>query len=390
MAVAKAKRPHIFLSCGEASGDRYGAALLAALRERLPELRATALGGPALAQAGAELIASSEDIAVMGFGEVATHLAAILRARRRIWRHLRDGGVDLVVPIDFPGFNLRLAAQARRRGVRVFYIVPPQLWAWGAWRLRGMRRSVDLLGTILPFEPEWFASRGVPTVHLGHPLMEDYAEFPFGASCREREDRLQDSRQPVTLGLLPGSRLQEIERLLPAMRIAAGVIQSWLGRRRVRLVVSKAPGRHGRRLSDLAGAEARISDEPLPLLLRRLDLALVCSGTASLEAALAGVPHVVAYRTSDLNYAVARRLVHVPYIGLSNLILERQLVPEHVQQDADPLHLAGSLLGFLNASGRRREYYRGCRELRRRCGGAGAWRRAARAGAEMLPQSRGG
>jgi lipid-A-disaccharide synthase len=380
---------HIFLSCGEASGDRYGAALLAALRRECPGVRVSALGGPALAAAGAEMVASSEPISVMGFGEVLGRLGPILRTRREVWRHLASGGVDLVVPIDFPGFNLRLARAARRRGLPVFYVVPPQLWAWAPWRLRSLRRDVTQLGTILPFEPQWFAERGVDVVHLGHPLMEDYAEYPFEARRRVRERRLLDPDTPVTLGVVPGSRRQEIERLLPIMKVAAGMVQSWLGRRRVKTIVSRAPGVDVSLLCQLAGDDVQIDETPLVDLWERLDVAMICSGTASLEAALAGVPFALAYRTSRLNYTVARRLVHVPYIGLANLILDRPLAPEHVQDDADPIHLANSLLGFLNTPGRRQTFYRDCTGLRRRCGGAGVWRRTARAIVGLLDR-RGG
>lgn len=378
MSRAVNSEPHIFLSCGEASGDRYGAALLAALHRECPGVRVSALGGPVLAAAGADMVARSEPIAVMGFEEVLTHLGPILRTKRTVWRHVARAGVDIVVPIDFPGFNMRLAGQAKRRGVPVFYVVPPQVWAWAPWRVKQIRDHVDRLGTILPFEPQWFRERGIRVTHLGHPLMEDYGEFPFEVCRRAREERLLDSGTPVTLGLMPGSRRQEIKRLLPSMRVAAGMVQSWLGRRRVRVVVSLAPGADPGLVRTLAGDGCELSDEPLPELLRRLDVALVCSGTASLEAALAGVPHALAYRMSSVNYAIGKRLVKVPHIGLANLILERSAVPEHVQDDADPTHLANSLLGFLNTPGRRTEFYRNCHDLRRRCGGAGVWRRAAR------------
>ncbi len=381
--------PHLFLACGEASGDRYGAALLAALRRERPDIRVSALGGPALALGGADLVASNEAIAVMGFGEVLGRWRPILATRRRVWRHLRDGGVDLVVPIDFPGFNLRLAAEAHRLGLPVFYIVPPQLWAWGGWRLRSLRRNVDRLGTILPFEPDWFRQRGVEVAHLGHPLMEDYAEFPFEARRREREQRLQDPSRPLTLGLLPGSRRQEIDRLMPSLRVAASMVQSWLGGRRLRVVASQAPGVQARHLAQLAGSDLEISDAPLALLLERLDLALVCSGTASLETALAGVPHALVYRTSALNYAVARRLVKVEHIGLANLVLGRPLVPELVQDAAEPLHMANALLRFLNTPGHRHEFYRGCHDLRRALGGGGVWRRAARQVLDLVARREG-
>jgi lipid-A-disaccharide synthase len=388
MAQARSKQPHIFLSCGEASGDRYGAALLNALCEMRCDVRVSALGGPALAAAGAQMVASNHDISVMGFGEALTHLRPILAVRRQVLRHLRHGDIDLFVPIDFPGFNLNLAKHSRRCRVPVFYIVPPQLWAWGKWRLRAVRRDVDRLGTILPFEPEWFGKRGIRTVHLGHPLMDDYGGLCFNELRRLREERLHDSAKPVTLGLLPGSRRQEIERLLPVMQVAAGIIQAWLGRRRLRILVSQAQGVDKQRLAAMVSSDAIIRDEALPNLLPELDLALVCSGTASLEASLAGVPHVVLYRTSRLNYHIARHLVKIPHIGLSNLILNRPLVPEHVQGATDPLFVAHSLLRYLSASGQRRDFYRGCEELRSLCGEEGAWRRAARAIDAMLTLAR--
>lgn len=390
MTETDTRPPHVFLSCGEASGDRYAAALLAALRRECPDVRVSALGGPAVAMAGADMVASSEDISVMGFGEVVTHLRPILRVRSRVWRHVAQGGVDVCVPVDFPGFNLRLAVEARKRRKPVFYVVPPQLWAWGAWRLPKLRDNVDRLATILPFEPEFFTSRGVVVNHIGHPLMEDYAGYNFEAGRRARESRLENPDRPVVLGLLPGSRRQEISRLLPGMRVAAGMVQSWLGRRRVRILVSCVPGGDARRLAEIAGEGVEVVEEPLPMLLERLDMAMVCSGTASLEASLAGVPHVIAYRTSGLNYALARRLVKVPYIGLANLILDRPLVAEHVQRDAEPAHLASSLLQLLNAPGRRTDFYRGCGELRKRCGGAGVWRRAARGILALAAERRGG
>ncbi len=377
--------PHIFLSCGEASGDRYGAALVAALRREDPDVRVSALGSQALAVAGADVVASSDQIAVMGFTDVVGRLPAVLGVRRRVWRHLDRAGVDVVVPVDFPGFNLQLAGRARRHGKPVFYVVPPQLWAWGAWRLGRLRRDVTRLGTILPFEPDWFGARGVQTVHLGHPLMEDYAGYPFAAHRDERERRLLDPERPLTVGLLPGSRAQEITRLLPSMKVAASMIQSWLGRRRVKVLVSRAPGVAGRYAEALAGEGVTVTDEPLPLLCERLDLALVCSGTASLELALAGVPHALAYRTGAVNYAIARRLVKVPYIGLANLVLGRGLVTEHIQAEAAPTHLANSLLTLINTPGRREEFLGGCAELRRVCGGAGVWRRAARAILDLAP-----
>lgn len=385
---AASRGGHIFLSCGEASGDRYGAALVRALRARAPELRFSALGGPDLAAAGVELVQDAGDIAVMGFGEVLGALPAILRARRRIWRHLRRAGVDLCVPIDFPGFNLRLAAHARRHGVPVFYLIPPQLWAWGGWRLGGFRRSVDRVGAILPFETDFFGRHGLEVLPLGHPLMEEYGPWPFAARHAAREARFTEAEAPLTLGLLPGSRRQEVDRLLPRFRVAARMVQQRLAPRRVSCVVSAAPGLELGRLVALVEAGIEISDEPLPRLLERLDLALVCSGTASLECALAGVPHELVYATSAFNYAVARRLVRIERIGLANLILGEDMVREHLQGAAKPLPLANAVMSWVASREERERFADRARRLRALCGEPGVWERAADALLDFLAAQR--
>ncbi len=379
-----ARAPHIFLSCGEASGDRYGAALAAALRRRRPDLRLSAVGGPALAAAGAEIVQASGPLAIMGFGEVLGALPRLLAARRRIWRHLSRGQIDLCVPVDFPGFNLRVAGAARRRGIPVFYLVAPQLWAWGAWRLKGLRRSVDRLGVILPFEPEWFGARGLEVVALGHPLVGDYPPDAVGAGAARREARLADADAPLTLGLLPGSRRQEVARLLPDLLRAAALLRARLAPRRLTCIVSAAPGLDRELLAAAERAGATVSPTPLPRLLPELDLALVCSGTASLEVTLAGVPHEVVYRTSALNYAVARRLVRVPYIGLANLVLGEEFVREHIQAGVTPPALAGALADWLDDGERRRRFAAGVVRLRARLGPPGAWDRAAEAALALL------
>jgi lipid-A-disaccharide synthase len=370
---------HIFLSCGEASSDRYGAALAAALRARAPHLRLSAMGGEALRAAGVEIVQASGELAVMGFGEVLQALPVLLRARRRVWSHLVRAGVDLVVPIDYPGFNLRLAARAHKLGLPVFYLIPPQLWAWGGWRIRELRRNVDRLGTILPFEQDFFSRRGVPAVGLGHPLMEEYATFPFEKARAAREERLQDPAHEVTLGLLPGSRKQEVRRLLPELKVAASMLQSALAPRPLRTVVSMASGLGAGMFETALESGMELIEEPLPHLLARLDLALVCSGTASLEVALAGVPHEIVYAASPFNYWIARRLVRVSRVGLANLILERDLVREHLQEHLSPLVLYQGLAAWVASPEARAAFHADARRLRDLCGEPGTWDRAAAA-----------
>jgi lipid-A-disaccharide synthase len=346
--LANAPQRHVFISCGEASGDRYGAALAAALWSIDPGLRVSALGGSELARAGAHLVGSGEELGVMGFTEVIRALPRIKRARNEIFRFLSENRPDLLIPIDFPGFNGGLAGHARKLGVPVYWLIAPQVWAWGRWRLPGYRRKIDRLGTILPFEEDFFASRGFDVFPLGHPLMDDYAGgFPFEESLNRREKVLHSRQEPLTVAIIPGSRKQELQALLSILKVTGQAMVGGLDQRDVRLLVSCAPGIDPQFLSQTFDTGAKISQEPLPEILPKADLALVCSGTASLEAALAGVPHELVYRTGTLNYLLAKPLLKTEYIGLSNLIMGREIIRENLQDQAAPLPLARNLLRWV-------------------------------------------
>jgi lipid-A-disaccharide synthase len=375
---------HIFISCGEASGERYGAGLVSALRQLNPNLRFSASGGPALEKAGVQMVQRAHEIAVMGLTEVITALPELVAARRRIWRHLKQEAVDICLPIDFPGFNLRVAGRAHKLGIPVFYLIPPQLWAWGSWRIGQLKRNVDRVGTILPFEEDYFRRQGLEVIPLGHPLMDDYAHYPFEPLCVERESRFHDTELPLIIGLLPGSRKQEIKRLLPVLKVAAKMLHTWLAPRPVNFVVSIAPGLKRAPFLSYVGSGIEISQEPVPQLMRRLHLALVCSGTASLEASLAGVPHEMVYLTHWLNYQIGKRLLRVSRIGLPNLILGEDMVREHVQEDVSPVLLAQSLLKWVNVAQARTTFYNDARRLRQMCGQSGVWQRAATSILEFL------
>jgi lipid-A-disaccharide synthase len=375
---------HVFLSCGEASGDRYGAALTAALRSLDPDLRISALGGAGLADCGCEMVAEADELAVMGFSEVVGALPAIMRTRKRIWAHLAQQKPDLVVPIDFPGFNGKLASQARKLGIPVFWLIAPQVWAWGGWRIPGFRRKIDRLGTILPFESSFFTERGFDVFPMGHPLMEDYGgDYAFEQNLARREHQLNNREADLNIALLPGSRRQELRHLLPILKVTAKAVTGHLGDRGVRFIVSVAPGVDPTLINEVFDAGVEISREPLPQLLKRMDLALVCSGTASLEAALAGVPHELVYRTGAFNNFVGRKLLKSPYIGLSNLIMGQQMVREHLQDAASPLPLSRNLLRWLARPAERQDFYGHVRRLRQMCGRPGVWERTAAAILEM-------
>jgi lipid-A-disaccharide synthase len=354
-------------------------------------VRISALGGQGLAKAGAELVADSRELSVMGFSEVAAALPTLIRVRNRIWNHLKDERVDTVVPIDFPGFNGNLASRARKTGLPVFWLIAPQVWAWGAWRTPGFRRKIDRLGTILPFETDYFTERGFDVFSMGHPLMEDYGrDYSFEENLADRESRLGNREGPLTIAILPGSRRQELKHLLPILKVTSQAILGHMADRPVRFVVSVAPGIDPVTIGSIFESGVVITDKPLPDLLAEADLALVCSGTASLEAALAGVPHELVYRTGFLNGFIGRRLVRTSHIGLSNIILGKSMVREHVQGNASPLPLARSLLRWLARPAERQDFYGHVRRVRQLCGQQGVWDRTARAILDMsAPSDRG-
>jgi lipid-A-disaccharide synthase len=241
-----------------------------------------------------------------------------------------------------------------------------------------LRKKIDRLGTVLPFEPEFFDQRGFSVFAMGHPLMEDYGvEKEFQANLQAREQRLEGNHQQLTIGILPGSRRQEIVHLLSILKITGQAVTGHLSGTKVRLVVSAAPGLDTGFIQGLFGSEAEVTTEPLATLLPRIDLALVCSGTASLEATLAGVPHEVVYRTGAVNFWLAKRLVKTEFIGLSNLILDKPVVREHLQGQVAPLPLARSLLRWLARPPERKAFYEDVRQIRSLCGEPGVWERTA-------------
>ncbi len=338
------------------------------------------MGGPEMVKAGAEVVQSYDDVSVMGFSEVFGALPEIFRIRRKLVKHMKSEGVDLFVPIDFPGFNGHLGRKARRSGLSVFWLIAPQHWAWGGWRTSNFRSRISRLGTILPFEAEYFRSRGLDVFPMGHPLMEDYgSDFSFEKHMGRREKVLSNRDSVLTIGIFPGSRQQELKHLLPVLKVTSQALGGHLVDRETKFVVSAAPGVDPIDLAGIFDVAADISQAPLKVLLPKIDLALVCSGTASLEVALAGVPHELVYKTGSFNHWLGRRLVRSRFIGLSNIILNEEMVREHIQEDAAPLPMARDLLRWVSRPSEREQFYRSARKLRKQCGEAGVWQRTARA-----------
>jgi len=316
------------LVAGEASGDLHGATLARALRAAAPRVRLFGMGGRRMAAEGVELLVDLTAAATMGSAEALRGLPDLVRAYRRL-RAAVIGAErpDALVVIDFPEFNLRLARAARRRGIAVAYFIPPQIWAWRPWRVRVIRRTISLVLAVFPFETALYRRAGVPVAFIGHPVLDALAEAPSRAQARKELGVNGDA--PV-IGLLPGSRRQEVAGVLPAMRVAAALIAA--KHPDARFLVAQAPTVDARDLRADAGPPLRLVAGQTYTVMRAADLLLVTSGTATLEAALLGTPMVVCYRLSRLTELLFKPLIRVPWISLANIALGRAVVPELYQR----------------------------------------------------------
>jgi lipid-A-disaccharide synthase len=366
----------IMLVAGEASGDLHGATLARALRAQSPRIRLYGMGGRAMAAEGVELLVDATRDATVGGTEAVGGVPALYRAYRRLRATL--GGPrrpDALVIIDFPEFNLRLARAARRAGVAVVYFIPPQVWAWRPWRLRLIRRVVSLVLAVFPFEPPLYRRAGVPVAFVGHPIVDALAEAPSRDDARKGLEL--DGTGPV-IGLLPGSRRLEVERVMPLMRRAAELIAA--RHPAARFVVAQAPTvqRATLEAAGAGGAAFTIVPSSTYAVMRAADLLLVTSGTATLEAALLGTPMVVCYRLSRLTALLFGPLVRVPWISLANITLGRAVVPELYQRRLSGESLAREALALLDspaALGAQRDAFG---ELAGQLGAPGVGARAAR------------
>lgn len=367
----------VFVSAGETSGDLHGAALAASIRRRHPEVEFRGLGGPRLAAEGTRLLAGLDRLAIVGFVEVVRHLPYFLGLRRRVVEEWSRWRPDLVVLIDYPGFNLRLAREARARGIRVLYYIAPQVWAWHRRRAGTLAEVTDAVAVVFPFEEDVLRTAGVRARFVGHPLVERSSGWPDAETARRRLGL--DAGRPV-LGLFPGSRRGEVRRLLgPFAETARRLEREHPG---LQVRVARASGLDPALYRREAGLTA--VDDAIALL-RASTAALVKSGTTTVEAALAGTPIVIAYRVNPLTYAIARRVVRVPHIGMVNLLAGRGIVPEFVQGAVRPGALATALGPLLDVGSEARRRMRADFEtVRRGLGGPGASERAADLADEVL------
>jgi lipid-A-disaccharide synthase len=357
--------PRVLVVAGEASGDNLAAGLIRAVRKRRPGVSFAGVAGPRMAEAGCERLYDSHRLSVVGLTEVLRHFMDIRRVFKGLLARLRADPPDLLICVDLPDFNLRLARHARKLGIPVVYYVSPQVWAWRRGRLKTIGRRVDHMLVIYPFEEPFYREAGIRATFVGHPMVERIPQDPDPTSAR-RELGLSPDR-PVA-ALLPGSRRAEVARLAPVL---AGAAQR-LGQRYPHLqfvvpVAGEAVAGELEPYLDAGGPEVVRATDSVKAV-AAADVAAVASGTATLETAVVGTPEVILYKVSPLTYFLARRLVKVPFIGIVNLVAEREVAPELVQSDATPDRVAALLGGWLADEETRQQVRQGLAGVRERLG----------------------
>ena len=372
MSTERCSLHNIMIVAGEASGDVYGGQLAREMSSLAPDVRLFGIGGQRMREAGVTTLVDSADMAVVGVVEVVRHFNVIAAAFLKLKRILLNDPPDLLILIDYPGFNLRLAKVARKAGVQVLYYISPQIWAWRQGRVREMARLVDHMAVIFPFEVPFYQNAGIPVSFVGHPLY-DLVRVDLEQRAAVTSFGLDPARQVV--GLFPGSRRSEIRRMLPAILEAASLLRQRFGNLQFALPLASTLSEDDvQPLIRAAGLDISIARERIHDLIRACDAIMTVSGTVTLEIALVGTPMVVAYKLAPLTYQLAKRLVKVDHIALCNIVAGERVVRELIQDEASPRLLAeetGKILSDQDYSRRIREGLSTVREKLRRGGAAG-------------------
>jgi lipid-A-disaccharide synthase len=367
---------------GETSGDAHGAGLVRELKKLDPEVSFCGIGGEGLKNEGVRILVDTAELSMMGIIEVFSIIPAALKSYSCVKNILRNERPDLVILIDFPEFNLVVAKLAKKLSIPVLYYISPQIWAWRSGRIRRIKRDVDHMAVILPFEKNYYTAHSVPATFVGHPLMDHYSTIPAKKSPHVH------GKNPV-VGLLPGSRRSEIIRNLPEMLAAASQLQQRY--KDMEFAVSLAPSIRREWVEsyiDPYRQTCRIDlmDGNILDILNKSDIVIAASGTVTLETAIYGVPMVIVYRISPVSYMLGKSLVRVNHIGLVNIIANERVVPELIQKDANPSKIAQTVSQMIDSPEMLERICEKLKTVRQRLGNAGAAEKAAEIALFLLRQ----
>ncbi len=365
----------IAIVAGEASADLHGANLVRAISQLHPEAQFIGLGGPRMEAQGVKTLVPARDTAVVGLSEVAAKLGNIVKAYILLSRMLKQSKPSLLILIDFPEFNLKMASKAKKLGIPVMYYISPQVWAWRPGRVKKIASVVDRMVCILPFEEKFYRDRGVAVDYVGHPILD---AIPSEVPSHEIRQRFGLEGAYPVIGIAPGSRDHEVSSLLPVMMAAAQrLAERYNG---LTCLLPLAPTIEEEKIKAMvarAAVPTRICRENIYEVFSCCNCAMVASGTATLECAIMEVPMVVAYKVSPMSFFLAKRLVKVDHICLVNLVAGEEVVPELIQDEITPEGLEKHIVTLLEDELERSRVVQGLRKVKELLGGGGASRRAA-------------
>ncbi|MDR4462000.1 MAG: lipid-A-disaccharide synthase [Nitrospirales bacterium] len=366
--------PKIFLVTGETSGDIHGAHLALALRELNPSVELIGVGGSRMLAAGVSLLPHVKRVDAMGVPGIR-QLIQGWRTLQTLAGYLKRERFDVIILIDSPGLNLRLAKAIAHRSHKLIYYIAPQVWAWGSRRVKLIRRVISHVLAILPFEEEYFQKAGIPCTYVGHPLLD---ELKPGYDMVHERHQFGLEKEGLVIGLLPGSRIREVREVLPAF--LSSVEQIRIQYPRLQVLLAQAHSLSDSVVNELLGhfrPQVKVVKNRSNEVMAASDLLLVTSGTATLQSALIGTPMVVVYRTSPFTYQIAKCLVKIPYISLVNILAGKEVVPELIQDRMTPDCIAHEALDILQNVRRQNDMTQAFQGIRTALGGAGASKRAA-------------
>jgi lipid-A-disaccharide synthase len=375
-------RQKIAIIAGEASGDLHGSSLVKELKKINPDLEFFGIGGDKMKREGVELIFHIDRLSIMGFFEVIKNLSFIREVMKTMVSVIEAKRPDVAILIDYPGFNLRFAKKVKSLGIPVVYYISPQVWAWGGNRVKKMQALIDKMIVVFPFEKQIYDKFNIDCEFVGHPFLE--VARPV-LSLEDFQRKFDIRKNEVVVGLLPGSRWQEVEKILPIMLDSCQLLKARI--KDVKLLLGLASTIKKERIESLltqANSQVMIVENLTYDLMKHADLLLIASGSATLECAILGTPFLVLYKTGFWNYVVAKSLINIPNIALANVVAGKRIIPEFIQKKAIPAHIAEEMYEILINKNRYKAIQNELAKVKEKMGEEGASKKAAQIIVRMM------